>query len=218
MNKLITSVLGVAVAVALIVGFVAVNKTPKVITGSQGNNGARGEQGIQGPKGDRGEQGPQGLRGPAGSAGAEAPVRLGSVTSPDIIQNYISIGGVREEYYRFPLNTSTTSVCTIPMPTASSTLIFAGVDMKTSTTTNFHFQLATAATSNATTTILAQESMLANSRNQKIIATSTLLNQSYAAGTWIVGKMVAASVGGVGGGPNSSPTGTCYAGFRITEY
>jgi hypothetical protein len=163
------TLLTVGIVIALILGGIAITKTPNTIVGGQGT---RGEQGLKGDKGDVGPRGLQGERGPAGSN--SSGVKLGAVASPDIPSPYIRYGDVRTWQYKQPFQQGTTTICSIPVSIASSTLIFADAQPTVSTSTAYTFT-ATKSVNLATSTgiVLATSIQVANARESFIIATTT---------------------------------------------
>lgn len=142
---------------------------------------------------------------------------VGAISSPDLPFTNFSVGGFRRWAVKVPMNTATTSVCTIQTPNATTTLNAAFADFDNSTTSQAHIQLATAATSNATTTVLAQNTIPANIAYQ-LIATSTQSSRPVLAPLqWIVTKM-AMQVGGTETTGTYSPSGYCGAEFIQYDY
>ena len=82
------------------------------------------------------------------------PVNFGAVSGPDITFNDISIGGINYKYVRQPLRTATSTPCSIPTPSATSTVVSAGVKITTASSTATTWHLAGATTAFATTTNL----------------------------------------------------------------
>src|SRR3990167_70957 len=60
---------------------------------------------------------------------------LGALTGPDIPYTYFSFGGVRRFAGNQSLNQSSTTICSIQSPAATSTLINGSVKITTGTTT-----------------------------------------------------------------------------------
>jgi len=211
MNKVNTTAVVLAV-VALIVGVVSFTKTPAKVSGLNGSQGARGEQGVAGPRG------PQGERGATGAPGRDAQVKLGAVSSPDILSPYFSYGDTRFWGFRPNLLTASTTVCNIQAPAATTTLEGFSLDVKTGTTSEVHLQFATSPTPDATTSVLANFTLAANSKNQ-VSGTSTLAHQVIPGSTWFVIKASPTLAAGAAGAQGTvSMTGTCSANFRAIQY
>lgn len=122
MNKTVTSILGIAIAVALVLGIVGVNKSGKV-----------GPEGAVGPQGPQGERGLAGSSGSAGVPGKDAPVRLGATPTLDGVDNpNVRINGLREYYYSQAIAASSSVLCAFKV-TATSTLLEYGIFAKTNT-------------------------------------------------------------------------------------
>lgn len=84
---------------------------------------------------------------------------LGSLTGPDIPYSYFSVNRVRHEYFRSDFSwvsgtNGTTTVCAFPMPLATSTLLFASINVTDGTSTAATMTLATSTSAFATTTQL----------------------------------------------------------------
>lgn len=84
---------------------------------------------------------------------------IGALTGPDISSTYLSVNGVRHEYRRQALNTATTTPCAIVTPAATSSLIFASLQIDTASSTATVWTAAKATTAFATTTQLDQFSV-----------------------------------------------------------
>ena len=205
MNKVINTVVGVVALAALVVGVVAYNKAPTTIIGAQG---------AQGPVG------PMAPQGPVGPKGADAPVRLGSISGPDSPYTYYGVNGVRIYPNTRDFTTSTTTVCAIQSPAATSTLISGGALFTTSSTTATTVTIAKSATAFATTTKLGEGAIAANAQGFLLASTTAItaggtgsnLNPAYVFGPsqWFV-------VGVQGGVGTFSPVGQCSATFQAFE-
>lgn len=134
--------------------------------------------------------------------------RLGSVSSPDIQSPYFSFGGVREWGARTDnLTQATTTVCALQAPAATSTLNFASIQFKVSSTTASLVTMARAATAFATTTSLGTVSLTANGQGM-LVASSTQLYQ-FPPNSYLVVGMQDTTADATAG--TFSPTGTCQA-------
>lgn len=134
----------------------------------------------------------------------------GSVASPDIMSPYFSFGGTRVwSAHNETLKTSTTTVCALQSPAATSTLISASINFKYSSTTASTVTIAKGATAYATTTSFGDYDIAAGKSATAIASTTSTVAivdpmQVFAPSQWVVFGMA----GGVG---NFSPTGSCQA-------
>lgn len=136
---------------------------------------------------------------------------VGSINST----NVDITGGVRTYKKAIALQTSTTTVCAIQSPAATSTLLSAGIGFKVSSTTASTVTMARGATAFATTTKLGSVSLAANAKGTVMATTTTspgtdgdsVFPPSY----WFV-------VGMAGGIGTFSPSGTCHASFEEWSY
>lgn len=195
-------VIGVTAVAALVVGILAYNKQAEPILGAVG------------PMGPMGLQGPVGPQGPAGKS------VLGALSSPDLPYNYISVGGLAEYRYSRDFTRSTTTVCAIQAPAATSSLAMAGALVTTASTSATTWTIAKAATAFATTTVLGQGAIAANGQGFLLASTTATsaggtgsnMNPAFVFGPnqWLV-------VGVQGGVGNFSPVGECVADFFEIE-
>lgn len=144
------------------------------------------------------------------NADSESPKNFGALAGPDIPSQYLKWGGgagIRIWPTAYPLTTSTTTVCSILSPAATSSLRSVGVQLTTSTTTSGVFTIAKGTHSNASTTLIAQAAITANAPlflNGSTTADSII---SIAPNTYINFSMS-------GGAGTFSPIGTCHATFE----
>lgn len=139
----------------------------------------------------------------------ERTIQAGSVSSPDIMSPYFSFGGLKHWAGRTDsLTQATTTVCAIQSPAATSTLAWAGVLFKVSSTTASIVTLATSTSPYATTTLLIANNIGANAQGYVNFQGSSA--NVLAPNTWVV-------VGMAGGTGTFSPTGTCQAEFMALE-
>ncbi len=80
--------------------------------------------------------------------------QVGSATGPDIFSPYFTVNGVRQWFTRTALTKATTTPCAIKSPAATSTLVFADVQVTTASSTATTWTLAKSANPFATTTRL----------------------------------------------------------------
>ena len=92
---------------------------------------------TQGPKGDKGDVGPRGLQGVQGLTGPRGPAGepgLGAVVGPDQFLPHWNFNGMKVTRIEIPWNQGTSTVCSIPAPSATSTLFRAPTIQMTSAT------------------------------------------------------------------------------------
>ena len=99
--------------------------------------------------------------------------KLGQIVNTFSDSNVFCGGGICEYRYRVPLRASTNTPCSIKAPEATSTIVHASFDIRTSTTSAMLMEIGWSDNTGATTTSLASTTLLANVR-QTLIATSTL--------------------------------------------
>ena len=152
----------------------------------------------------------------------EAPVSVvnnpapqyGAVSGPDRFSPYESINGMITWYTRVGLTPATTTVCRIKSPNATTTLVQAGIQMITASTSimNLDFANTTDALSYATTTLMHANITVAANGQVSANASSTIA--VLAPSTWIVGKVGGAAATGMATPTNLAPVGSCYAEFQ----
>lgn len=94
-------------------------------------------------------------------------------TSPDISSPYVDFGGVRHWYATASLNQASTTVCSLPAPLATSTLVFASVSITTSTTTNTVWDFGKSQGTAATTTVLSSTALTGGLMGTIVASTTT---------------------------------------------
>lgn len=105
---------------------------------------------------------------------APEPARqLGALAGPDIQSPYLSVGGVRHEYRSRSLTTATTTVCSLQSPSATSTLVHAGLRVGTATTSATTWTLAKNSTGGSATTTLINTISLAGASQGTLVASTT---------------------------------------------
>ena len=80
--------------------------------------------------------------------------RFGALSGPDIISQYLSVGGVRREYRQTSMVAATTTLCAMQAPAATSTLVSTSFQITTGTSTAATIDVGTSTTAFATTTNL----------------------------------------------------------------
>ena len=140
-------VVGLAV-VLLVAGIVAGISLP---TAKDVAQGPKGDVGLKGPAGPQGLQGLRGLTGPQGPKG-EPGLNLGASPGPDMFVPYLSINGTARFYSKVSFAKSTTTLCSMRAPSATSTLLYATSRVGVGTTTPVDYLFGKAPSYAATTT------------------------------------------------------------------
>lgn len=140
---------------------------------------------------------------------------VGALAGPDILSSYISVNGLYTYFNTSDMVTSTTTVCAIQSPAATSTLRHGGALFTTGSTTAAMVTLAKSATAFATTTSLGRHVVTANAQGMVLASTTptaTNLNPDIVFGPseWFV-------VGLSGGVGTFSPAGQCNATFEVWQ-
>ena len=196
MNKTANWIVGGLAVVALIVGVVAYNKSPSSIVGSVGPQGPQGERGLQGPTGP---QGPQGVKGATGSQSE----LVGSVTGPDFYSPYFNINDVKGWYYSSGAIEASTS-CMFKSPNATTTVVsFTASYSRLASSTVV--ELGQSASTNATTTLLARQSLGTGGGNIIATTTATALTDGVVPGN----TYLSVKVGGGDTKGTNTPIGKC---------
>ena len=198
MSKLGTSLASVALVVALLAG-VAVLQNKGQVTGPQG---AQGEQGLQGPTGQQGQRGADGssqnlssldnllsaLQGLLASLNNQPtqPKKLAGISGTEITSPTFSVGGVVEHSFSSSFAKSTSTLCAIELPHATSTPVVLSANITTGTSTALYLVAQTAnlpyasALANATGTIVSQVLLPANRTGSFLFkATSTNAGNNF---------------------------------------
>jgi hypothetical protein len=137
-----------------------------------------------------------------------------------VASNYSTTGGVETYGARIPLKTSTTTICAIQSPNSTSTLVFASVDMRTSSTSAGIVDIARATTAYATTTRIGGLTLTTANTGNTILASTTptlyLDNDPlvFPPSNWLVVKMIRQDKSAL----LFSPVGTCEALWNRATY
>ena len=123
----------------------------------------------------------------------------GALSGPDIPSDYLTVGGVRRNYYHQDMGRATTTICAARAPAATSTLegVFA-VFGSTATSAATTVTLGLGTNSNSTSTAFTTVALDPNDSTHFSFASSTVIGPN----NWVT----LALKGGTG--PHS-PTGTC---------
>ena len=139
-----------------------------------------------------------------------ATQNYGAVSGPDMPFQYISVGGVARYHYSLPLATGTTSPCSIQSPAATSTLVSAGIQFTTSSTTATAITIARGTAMTATTTSIGTDYAIAANKTAMIVASTTATAGDatiFPPNTWF-------NVGMKGGVGTHDAVGVCHAIFE----
>jgi len=139
-----------------------------------------------------------------------AAQNYGAVAGPDMPFQYISVGGVTRYYYSYPLATGTTSPCSIQSPAATSTLVSAGIQFTTSSSTATTITIARGTAMTATTTSIGTDYAIAANKQAMIVASTTATAGDatiFPPNTWF-------NVGMKGGVGTHDAVGVCHAIFE----
>lgn len=135
--------------------------------------------------------------------------QLGAVAGPDISSPYTSVNGLATYQARIPMRAATTTLCAIKSPSATSTLVHAGWQIGTGTSTAATIDLATSTTAFATTTNLVAETSVASGANGAVSWASSGTNGVLAPNTYVIVKTAGVGLSGYTYG------GTCSAQFTV---
>jgi hypothetical protein len=143
--------------------------------------------------------------------------KVGAVSSPNLMSPWMTFGDVRNwAGHTESLNQASTTICAIQSPAATSTLVFASIDLKVSSTTASLLTMAKDTTPSATTTWLStSDAVSANGQYaMSLPATTTETGMDK----YIFAPNTYFTVGMSGGTGTFSPTGTCQAKWVQTSY
>lgn len=149
-------------------------------------------------------------QGPAGQNGKDGET-FGALAGPDIPSNWIRVGGV--EYYAqsAPLTQGASTTCALQGPSATSTLVSAGIRFDTASSSAIKVELGRDNTAYATTTLLSGVYSIAANARATIIASTTPTGGDavlFSPNQWFTAKIGSGST-------NSAPVGYCYAEWRV---
>lgn len=142
-NKGSAAVIGLLVgSIALVVALGVAYLGPAADKGDQGPRGVQGVKGDKGDKGDNGvgEKGEAGLPGPRGHQGARGlpgtpgTPAFGATPGADFYGPYWGINDVKTFTARQVMTQSTSTICSLRSPAATSTLVFASVSFRLAST------------------------------------------------------------------------------------
>lgn len=103
----------------------------------------------------------------------EDGLSLGALSSPEIMSNWFSVGGVREWKYSAAPTAASYTLCSFQSPAATSTIKSAGISLTVSTTSASTLYIAKGATAVATTTLLGSAYAIGASAQATVIASTT---------------------------------------------
>lgn len=135
--------------------------------------------------------------------------QYGALSGPDIISPYLNWGGVRTWNYSMAMNPASTT-CSFRSPASTSTLLFAGARVASSTLVAHDAEWGKAITAFATTTSFGEHRSIASGVQYTVLASTTINSQVdgtvvFAPNTYLNLK--------VGAWSAASPVGNCYAQF-----
>lgn len=128
----------------------------------------------------------------------------------------INLGGLRLVGLKKSLATATSTVCAIQSPSATSTLISAGVEFTLASSSAVVFEFSKSTTQYATSTRIGSLYGIAASARATVVASSTGSvagdGTIFAPSNWLVGKYY-----DVNNGTGNASTGQCYAVWGVTS-
>lgn len=138
-------------------------------------------------------------------------IPTGAVVSSELTSNTFAFGGVREHAYRTSMAPATTTLCVFKSPASTSTLMYAGYEIFTGTSTAANIDIAKGNTPLATTTLLVTGTSVASGAKANVSWTSagaTAADDIMAPSTYVLVKTATAGLSGYTYG------GTCTAKFQ----
>lgn len=109
---------------------------------------------------------------------AEVEGRVGASSAPAAVDGCVDVGGIMTCYRGIPMKVSTTTVCSIKSPAATSTIVSASARFKVASTSATRFFIAKGAAPNATTTAFGSYTIAAGISGTFLASTT----DAYAAG------------------------------------
>ena len=151
------------------------------------------------------------------SQSAKSPV-LGAVSNPDLQSQFFSFGGVRQWAFKDgTLTRAASTTCTIQLPAATTTLIFASLDLTTIASTTVAEIGYDRSSAYATTTLIARKTITAATKDT-LIPTSTpmamALGNLTPPGTFAPNSFINFKIGGGSVAGTNDPAGTCSVNVR----
>jgi len=131
---------------------------------------------------------------------------VGSATGPDMPFKYLNVGGVVHNYESASLGSATSTVCSLQSPPATSTLLFAGIDITGYTSTTTTGFISIAATRTASTTVISQGPVTKNGTSYIVAASLSTTTSQISPSQYINFTMYT-------DGSVNSPSGDCSAEF-----
>lgn len=151
-------------------------------------------------------------QGPAGEPGKDGEV-VGAISSPDIASNWIKVGGVEHYAQSMTLTQGASTTCSLQGPSATSTLVAAGVHFDTASSSALKVELGRANTAFATTTLIGTTYNIAANARATIVASSSPAHGDavlFGPNDWFNAKIAQ-------GNANSAPVGRCWAEWRVNS-
>lgn len=125
--------------------------------------------------------------------------KAGSVVSSELPTNFFSFGELRQWAYVPKMNVATTTLCAIKSPAATTTLISAGFQINTGTSTAATIDIGTSTIAYSTTTNLVSAFSVGSGALGSAGWTSvggSVQDNVMAPNTWVVVKTAGAGLGG----------------------
>lgn len=147
----------------------------------------------------------------------QAAPKPGALAGPDIPSRYLNWGGVSEYKAKASLTTATTTPCALQSPSATSTLISAGIQLTVSSSTATIWDIARSATPYATTTAFGTAYNVGASKTAFINASTSPTSSApevFAPNTYLVFGARAGITAGDTAGTGFVPAGVCHATFE----
>lgn len=142
---------------------------------------------------------------------------VGAASGPELLSPFFSVDGVRHEYRKSKLNTATTTPCALKSPSATSTLVFASLEISTASSTATTWTLAKAANAFATTTLLNTFSLGSGALGTMVATSTTVVavddQTVIAPSTFLVWGVAGTTVSDV-----TKLNGVCQAEFIVTSF
>jgi hypothetical protein len=126
-------------------------------------------------------------------------IPVGAVVSSELSTNNFSFGEVRRWAYSQRFNVASTTLCAVKSPAATSTLVFAGYNISTGTTTAATIDVAKGNTAYATTTLLVTGTSVGSGATKEIgwtTAGGTAADDIMAPSTYVLVKTASVGLNG----------------------
>lgn len=148
---------------------------------------------------------------------ANSASNLGSIVGPDDSNNYHSYAGFEEDFFTQSFQTSTSTICAIKTPTATSTLVGAFLNVSTSDSAGGSLFIATSTTPYATTSLVFAIPAAGITLQPNLLPTVVAGPASSTASSFTANNVIAPNqflVFDIKGKLTYTYRGKCYAEFR----